>query len=90
MHRDPFPAAKVHVPPNLEDELRRELRRVPPGERGAYARGFRTAWHLCAALFTPYVRQWETRWWAQVDEIHGLRARVGELISRLSRLEDPG
>ena len=90
MQRDPFPAAKVQVPPNLERALGERLAAVPPGERAAYARGFRAAWHVCAAVFTPYVRQWEARWWAQVDEIHVLRARVGELMSRLSRLEDRG
>jgi hypothetical protein len=88
--RDPFPAAKVHVPPDLERLLGERLAQVPRAERAAYARGFRAAWHVCAAVFTPYVRQWEARWWSQVDEIHALRARVGELLSRLSRFEDPG
>jgi hypothetical protein len=90
VQRDPFPADKVRVTPDVEDELKQRLGGVPRAERAAYAQGFRTAWHVCAGLFMPYVRQWEARWWAQVDEIQALRARVGELISRISRLEDDG
>jgi hypothetical protein len=90
VQRGPFPIEKVRVPPDVEVELERRLTRVPGSERAAYAEGFRTAWHTCAGLFMPYVRQWEARWWAQVDEIQALRARVGELMSRLSQLEDRG
>ena len=87
---DPYPVQKQLARPSLEDELVRQLARVPAGERSAYARGFRAAWAVCIARFRPMVGDWEARWWRLATENSQLRARIGLLLSEISRLRERG
>ena len=87
---DPYPVRKGQVAPSLDDELIHHLARVPARERLAYARGFRAAWAVCLERFQPIVGEWEARWWRLVAENTQLRARIGLLLSEISRLNDRG
>jgi hypothetical protein len=87
---DPYPVSKGQVAPSLEDELGRSLARVPARDRSAYARGFRAAWAVCLERFQPIVGDWEARWWRLVAENSRLRARIGLLLTEISRLNDRG
>jgi hypothetical protein len=40
--------------------------------------------------FRPIVGDWEARWWRLVAENTSLRARIGLLLSEVSRLKDRG
>ena len=87
---DPYPVRKRNILPSPEEELAWHLARVPEAERSAYARGFHTAWHVCLRRFRPIVGDWEARWWRLVAENTSLRARIGLLLSEVSRLKDRG
>lgn len=87
---DPFPAEKAAGQPRLAPELRAFLGTVPEPNRALAERAFRRGWQRMAAAVAPTVREWERRWWDQVRENERLRARVGELLARLSQLEDRG
>jgi hypothetical protein len=87
--RDPYPAQKEGAL-DREKELRRVLVRVPVAEQSTAARYFRLGWNRLAQLQAPILRRWEESFWRQGREIDLLRAQIGQLISRVSRLEDRG
>ena len=73
--------------PDIERELRRWLAVSPHADASA---GFRAGWARHARYVGPKLREWEARWWRAVRENDQLRARVGNLLRELSRLNDRG
>jgi hypothetical protein len=71
--------------PNVESELRRWLAVHP---HASAADGFRAGWARLARCVGPRLRDWEARWRRAMRENERLRARIGALLSDLSRLRD--
>ena len=87
--RDPYPWSK-QAPLDREKELTRALANVPAVQQRTAARYFRVGWNRLAQLQAPVLRQWEESFWRQAREIDLLRAQIGQLIARISRLQDRG
>jgi hypothetical protein len=70
---------------NVERELERWLAVNPHADA---ASGFRAGWARLARLVSARLRDWEARWFRSMRENDRLRARIGMLLSELSRLRD--
>jgi hypothetical protein len=88
-HVDPYPSDK-EGPLDRERELRRVLAWVPSTDQPTAARYFRLGWNRLAQLQAPILRRWEQSFWRQAREIELLRAQIGQLIARISRLQERG
>ena len=72
---------------NVEHELERWLAVNPHSTAAA---GFRAGWARMAKLVGPRLREWEARWWRSVHDNDRLRARLGNALRELARLQDSG
>ena len=79
----PSPGANLN--PECERELGRWLAVHPRADASA---GFRAGWARLSRWVQPRLREWETRWWRAVGENDRLRARIGVLLTEISRLRD--
>jgi hypothetical protein len=73
--------------PDVERELQRWLRAHPYANA---ADGFRAGWARLARFVQPRLREWEARWFRAMRENDRLKARIGVLLSEISRLTDGG
>ena len=71
----------------VEHELQRWLAVNP---RSTAAAGFRAGWARMAKLISPRLREWEARWWRSVRDNDRIRARLGNALRELARLQDRG
>jgi hypothetical protein len=77
--------------PNPGLDVERELQRwLVVNPRSNAAAGFRAGWARMARLVGPRLREWEARWWRSVRDNDSLRARLGNALREIARLQDRG
>ena len=77
--------------PNQGFDFELELQRWLAGNpRSNAAAGFRAGWARMARLVGPRLRDWEARWWRSVHDNDRTRARLGNALRELARLQDRG
>ena len=89
IHPDPYPASKA-APILPDTALERFLRLVRPEHRPVARRAFLAGWNALGEHVRPMLAERDHRWWRQMRENDQLRARIGQLLSELSRLTDRG
>ena len=77
--------------PNPGFEVEHELQRwLAVNPRSTAAAGFRAGWARMGKLIGPRLREWEARWWRSVRDNDRLRARLGNALLEMARLQDRG